>query len=86
MINRIIFHSRKRFALAAVFLMCFSIGAVVACAPGYSHSGVSGHKTSEMALIPAGHFFQGSSEEMVDWAMEKFFAESREWYRDETPV
>lgn len=67
-------------------MTAFLIGAVIACVPGYSHSGSGGHMDSEMTLIPAGDFYQGSSEEMVDWAAKKFHAESREWYRDETPV
>ncbi len=86
MIIKIILYFRTQFALKMAFLMYFSIGAVIACAPVYSHSGVSDHKNSEMALIPAGHFYQGSSEEMIDWAAGNFHAESREWYRDETPV
>ena len=39
-----------------------------------------------MIFIPAGSFYRGSSEEMIDWAVKEFFAESREWYQDETPI
>ena len=86
MISKVIISFRKRVALAATFLTCFSIGAVIAYAPGYSHTGSIGKKNAGMTLIPAGHFYQGSSDEMVDWAANKFHAESREWYQDETPV
>jgi iron(II)-dependent oxidoreductase len=39
----------------------------------------------EMILIPKGPFYIGSSEQDIDWIVETFFSESREWYSDETP-
>jgi formylglycine-generating enzyme required for sulfatase activity len=38
-----------------------------------------------MVLIPKGPFYIGSSEKDIDWIVETFFAESRDWYLDETP-
>lgn len=40
---------------------------------------------TEMVLIPKGPFYIGSSEKDIDWMVETFFAESRDWYLDETP-
>lgn len=40
---------------------------------------------SGMVLIPKGPFYIGSSEKDIDWIVETFFAESRDWYLDETP-
>tara|TARA_B100000686_G_C16761230_1_gene958841 strand:+ start:1253 stop:2056 length:804 start_codon:yes stop_codon:yes gene_type:complete len=51
---------------------------------GFSTNG-SSSKLSDMARVPAGPFLMGSSPEDVDWAMRTFFAESLEWYLDETP-
>ena len=76
----------NRFCLILAFLIFFILGVIFAYSPVLSHSGDDIQKVSDMALIPAGDFYQGSSEEMVDWAINKFRAESREWYRDETPV
>ncbi|MEC7640563.1 MAG: SUMF1/EgtB/PvdO family nonheme iron enzyme [Nitrospinota bacterium] len=41
---------------------------------------------AEMILIPAGPFMMGSSEEDIEWAMQEFYAESKEWYQSETPA
>ncbi len=38
-----------------------------------------------MVRIPAGPFLLGSTREDVNWIVQTFFAESEEWYRDETP-
>lgn len=38
-----------------------------------------------MVEVPGGPFLMGSSPEDVEWSVQKFFAESEEWYRDETP-
>jgi len=78
------FHNQSVLPTARLFF--FIIGTVIACASGYSLAGASLPKISDMALVPAGDFYQGSSDEMVDWAIIEFHAESREWYRDETPV
>ncbi|MGV7222404.1 MAG: formylglycine-generating enzyme family protein [Nitrospinales bacterium] len=77
---------RSRFSRLLTFLIFEIITIGLAYLPVFSHSGDTGKKILDMALIPAGNFYQGSSEEMVDWAIGKFHAESREWYRDETPV
>ena len=38
-----------------------------------------------MIRVPAGPFLMGSTPEDVSWAVQTFFAESEEWYHDETP-
>jgi iron(II)-dependent oxidoreductase len=77
---------RNRFFRLFAFIFFVIIATGLVYSPVFSHSGDAGKAMSDMALIPAGDFYQGSSEEMVDWAISKFHAESREWYRDETPV
>jgi len=39
----------------------------------------------EMVRIPAGMFMMGSSEKDIEWIVQEFFAESKEWYRSEAP-
>jgi len=81
------FNLEKRCRRIKTFLIFFLSGAFILTLPGVSFSGDGKPGSSaEMAFIPAGDFYQGSSEEMVDWAVKEFFAESREWYQDETPV
>lgn len=41
---------------------------------------------SDMVLIPQGTFTMGSTENDIQWVAEKFFSDSLEWYRDETPA
>jgi len=77
---------RNRISSALTFLFTLLILTGLVYSPVFSHSGDAGKKIPDMALVPAGDFYQGSSEEMVDWAISKFHAESREWYLDETPV
>lgn len=40
----------------------------------------------EMVSIPAGEFTMGSSEKDIEWAAQKFYSESLDYYRDETPA
>ena len=40
----------------------------------------------EMVSIPAGEFTMGSSEKDIEWAAQKFYSESLDYYRDETPI
>lgn len=41
---------------------------------------------TEMITIPPGAFIMGSSEKDIEWAAKKFFSESLDYYRDETPA
>ncbi len=41
--------------------------------------------SSDMIFVPAGEFLLGSTDKNIDWVMETFFSESREWYLDEMP-
>lgn len=43
-------------------------------------------KKPDRVLIPAGSFTMGSTEADIQWVAAKFFSESLEWYRDETPA
>lgn len=81
------FNLGRRCGLAKTFLVVLLSGAFILSLPGFSFSGSeTPDDDTEMKFIPAGNFYRGSSEEMIDWAVKEFMAESREWYQDETPI
>lgn len=41
---------------------------------------------TEMLTIPPGAFTMGNSKKDIEWAAKKFFSESLDYYRDETPA
>ncbi len=41
---------------------------------------------TEMVAIPEGEFIMGSSRQDIEWAAQKFFSESLDYYQDETPA
>jgi formylglycine-generating enzyme required for sulfatase activity len=70
--------------LLFVLVLCFSFGCVAPSGPIDANNQIK-VDPSEMVLIPKGPFYIGSSEKDIDWIVETFYAESRDWYLDETP-
>ena len=72
-----------RFEGLLLFLSCLALAFYLSYGKKIAESANS--EFHDIVLIPAGPFLFGSTHDDVNWTVQKFFAESKDWYRDETP-